>query len=139
MSAIKQCMNLFISFLVQFSVICKSNHIAYNKGYGQTPTVAILCLICTLLALFGIFVHWRKGSNFWIKIAPKIYLSLLIAVFFLIPVVCVVILLKKYYTIGNYDWNHCTISFMVTSFVLRPLEFYFILWRTAVYEARFYI
>jgi hypothetical protein len=77
--------NLDPVLVFQLSMIMISNSIS-------APCITIL-----------VFIHWKKGPEWWLKISPKIYFTFLILIFMILPLINEVIAL---------------ILFIIPSFVL---------------------
>lgn len=91
-----------------------------------------------MILLILIFIHWRKGPKIWQKNAPKIYLGLLIIVYIIFPTVNVILTLVYWFQ-GMYDDVTVGVFFFFAGFLIKPLELYFFIWKTVVYEARYYL
>jgi hypothetical protein len=86
-----------------------------------------------------IFLHWRKGPTWWITYSPKLYFVLLLLVFILIPAAClantiVILVVSEKFHLVKVFASYFTVTFMV-----RPIEFYGLVWKTVVYEANFFL
>jgi hypothetical protein len=89
-----------------------------------------------------IFVHWKKGPKVWRQISPYVYFSLIVFAYVLMPLANLV--LGAYLWIApNIDLQaemlESYIVFCIVLYTIRLFEFFFIIRRTVLPDARTYL
>lgn len=97
----------------------------------SAPCIAIL-----------VFIHWKKGPEWWLKISPKIYFCFLITIFIILPIFNVGLAII-FFIVPSFNLTDQPIeSFCVLFFVLyliRIAEFFTWVKRSVVDDARIYL
>lgn len=112
--------------------------LAVGVRYPFLTVISILDHLSTLIIIFLVFVHWRKGPEWWTKVSPKIFIGLTISIFFVIPLIIAVYLIFALLFYEHVRTAAVYCVFHLTLALFRPVEFYFNVWLSAWPEARFH-
>jgi hypothetical protein len=138
-SAIRPMLNVFNSITVPGFVAIFLLFAPTGTTECNIPLVSYASLLSTISVLIMIFVHWRKGPKWWTTYSPKIYYLLLVMVFILIPVVCLANMTVIFVMSDNFKLVRVFAFFFTVTFLVRPVEFYGLIWKTVGYEAKFFL
>jgi hypothetical protein len=86
-------------------------------------------VVTTICVTILIFVSWQKGSQWWQKIAPKVFYMLILVNFVIVPVINIfyqtfIAAYPKVKVTDSY-WESFLVFFMVAC-CAKPIQFWFI-------------
>ena len=141
--AIKQVVNVFNSqwvpaliyfgILVVFDVNVK--HIVMLKVLALCNSVSVVTIT------FMIFVHWKKGSDWWLKISKPAMYFLLLVNYFGVPLFCITIQVLVLMAPSIRRFNLVVESFFLfynVMMVLRIIEYFTFIRPYVIGEAKHY-
>jgi hypothetical protein len=103
------------------------------------PAIQASCIISSIVIWLLIFVSWQKGPQIWLDHSAKVYSGLLFLIFIIIPIGCLITIGVTFQDESGFAKNQITAIFFVASFSIRPIEFYTLVWKTVIYEAKYYL
>jgi len=119
-----------------------------KNGTNESPLFFVLTLIVisNVLGAFAIFslvfIHWKKGQDWWLKISPYLFGFLLFFVYLIMPVtniiVIVAVMIDPNIKIKEYDTNSYIIFFL-TLYTIRVVEFLTWIRKSVLDDARTYL
>ncbi len=89
-----------------------------------------------------VFIHWKKGPEWWLKISYKIYFVLLVTIFVILPLINEVLAVILFITPAANLESQPIESFCVFFFVLyfiRIVEFFTWIRRSVLDDAKSYL
>ena len=99
-------------------------------------------IIAAICITFLIFVHWKKGPEWWLKISYIVFFALLLINYVILPLINIAISIYyivwpginlKIQTIESY------VIFITIVCLSRLVEYVFLIRRTVVLDARVYL
>jgi hypothetical protein len=119
-----------------------------KNGTNESPLFFVLTLIVisNMLGAFAIFalvfIHWKKGQDWWLKISPYLFGFLLFFVYLIMPVINVIVIssvmIDPNIKIKEYDTNSYIIFFLIL-YTIRVVEFLTWVRKSVFDDARTYL
>lgn len=95
--------------------------------YFQLIVIVLSNIISAPCIFVLIFVHWKKGPEWWLKISPTIFFILLFAAFLILPalnvIISIVFICDPKYDIRAQPIESYVVFFMVL-YMIRIIEFF---------------
>jgi uncharacterized membrane protein len=93
--AIQEVSNAFNAQYIPLMVSCilffQPNNTNTGKLFWQLEVILISNFISAFCITFLIFVHWKKGPDWWLKVSHKVFFTLLLINYVFIPLINVII------------------------------------------------
>ena len=133
--AIKSLANIYISFQVPSITVF---YIAHANNKFQLPWTDWAAHISSGLIAVLCFLHWRKGSDLWVKISPYIFMATLVLIYLIVPLMVAGDCLYWCMHVSTQYMQTYNV-FLVSVFLNKVPEFYHAIWKTACFEALYFM
>lgn len=122
--ALRTLIGLFVSQFIPFFVTTGTN---VPNAAWPIMLIQWIALIDAISITFMIFAPWSKGPQWYLRIAPTLFLSLLILDFVVEPIFIVATTVINFRAYQSYPYETYLLYFSII-FGLRLFDFKFLIW-----------
>lgn len=109
----------------------------------QLDTILAFNVISAISVTFLVFIEWKKGPKWYLKVSPLIFFSLTLLNFIIIPVANIALFLyfcfiNKSFSVKQIFIESWVVFFVVVSFS-HIFEFFFVIRKSVITDAKNYM